>query len=67
MIRLYEVHTSRGNMFKIQANPILFHNDFLKQTTKETLCFFRGELLVGMISDWVNVIDITEKIPENMV
>jgi hypothetical protein len=60
-MRMYEIYTKSGSVFRIQCDEIPFHNGFLRQTVEETLCLFRNKRLIAMFKEWITVVDISEK------
>ena len=60
-MRMYEIYTKSGSIFRIECDEIPFHDGFLRQTHEEILCLFKNKQLVAMFKEWIAVVDITDK------
>ncbi len=58
-MRTYEIYTLSG-IFTIKCDELALKDDFLTNTTNETLCLFTGKRLMAMFREWNNIVDITE-------
>lgn len=65
-MRIYKVYTEHEN-FKVIADEIEFHSDFLRETTAENLIFFDGKRVVAVFKSWRYFIDLGEYEPSQSI